>query len=295
MMTLSVLIPTLGRKKELIDTLLALQEQTRRPDEIVVIDQNVPPIPEVDELCARLPNVKHVHTPTPGLALNYNLALRNATSDIVLYLDDDIIPHPRLIEMHLENYRDEGLAKGLGGVAGRVQQPSGDPDPATIGVFGRYHPLRGNITALFNATRRTEVEIAPGGNMSFQRRVLLEVKGFDLGFEGNGYFFETDASLRVHRSGYRIVFDPRADVKHLMAPSGGARVRDKSVHTYYYVKNGIRLFRRHSPAVAALWLVPRYALYVAAKAAYNLNAKILIRGWRGVWDGLVQPMELRGL
>lgn len=294
---ISVLIPTLGRKKELIDTLLALRDQTVLPDEIVVVDQNVPSFPEVDELCSRFESVRHVRTPTPGVALNYNLALKHATSEVVLYLDDDIVPDRQLVERHLANYKKANSpgAMPLGGVAGRVLQPDGDPDPRTIGVFGRYHRWSGTITARFNATRESDVEISPGGNMSFYRDVLLNVGGFDLGFGGNGYFFETDGSLRVHRAGYRIVFDPKAELRHLMAPAGGARIRDKSVHTYHYTKNGIRLYRRHSPVLALPWLVSRSILYVMAKAAYNRDFRILFRGLKGIWDGVRQPMKVQGL
>jgi GT2 family glycosyltransferase len=147
--------------------------------------------------------------------------------------------------------------------------------------------------ASFNATKRREVEIAPGGNMSFRREVLIQIRGFDEGFEGNGYFFETDGSLRVLKAGYRMVFDPQAELKHLMAPSGGARIRDKATHHYYFVRNGLRLFRRHSPAVFLPICLVRMLTLTLAKAAYRLDWRTLSEGMRGIWDGLHQSMELR--
>jgi GT2 family glycosyltransferase len=290
--TISVVIPTLGRSKELIDTVSALMKQTRIPDEIVIIDQNQPGLPEVDRFLSGISIVKHYRGESPGVSINYNRCFERAMGDIVLYLDDDIIPDPKLVEFHLENYT-ESNEKKLGGVAGRVEQPQGDAPPELIRVFGKYHRWTGRITASFNAIERKDVEIAPGGNMSFLRKVLLETRGFDEGFGGNGYFFETDGTYRVHQKGYRIVFDPRAYVRHLMAPAGGARIRDKSVHTYFYVKNGIRLYRRHSPMLGYPMVAARMIFYVVAKAAYNLNGKILVKGLKGFIEGWSQDMRIQ--
>jgi GT2 family glycosyltransferase len=291
-MRVSVLIPTLGREKELIDTIDALDAQTILPDEIIVVDQNVPRLERVDKHLASNSRVKHLHFETKGVSLNYNRALKAAGGDIVLFLDDDVLLDPRLIEMHLRAYNKD---PGLAGVAGRVEQPSGDLLPERVRVVGAYHRWSGRITARFNAVRSCEVSIVPGGNMSFRRESLLRADGFDLGFGGNGYFFETDMGLRMVEGGQRIYFEPEAALKHLMAPSGGARMADKSLHTYYYVKNGLRLFRRHSPSIALPLAVVRMTSYVVLKAAYNRKIPILVRGLWGVWDGLVQPMGITGL
>lgn len=290
MKSISVVIPTLGRSKELIDTVAELLKQTRVPDEIVVIDQNSPEILEVNKFLAAIPLVKHFKGESPGVSINYNRCFLRATKEIVLYLDDDVVPDSRLVEMHVENY--ENAPTNLGGVAGRVEQPQGDLPPEQIHVFGRYHRWSGRITARFNAQRRQQVQIAPGGNMSFYRRVLLEVGGFDEGFGGNGYFFETDGSLRVSQK-YNMVFEPRASLKHLMAPAGGARIQDKAVHTYHYVKNGIRLYRRHSPSLGVPILALRMIAYVIAKALYNFNFKILFQGARAFFEGWTQDMKVR--
>jgi glycosyltransferase involved in cell wall biosynthesis len=289
--TISVVIPTLGRSKELIDTVSALMKQTRVPDEIVIIDQNQPELDDVNRFLAGIPIVKHFRGESPGVSINYNRCFERASGDVVLYLDDDIIPDPRLVEFHLENY--EHAQEDLGGVAGRVEQPQGDLPSEQIRNLGKYHRWTGRITARFNATKKADVQIAPGGNMSFYRYILFETQGFDEGFGGNGYFFETDGTYRVYKKGYRIAFDPRAQVKHLMAPAGGARIRDKSVHTYFYVKNGIRLYRRHSPTLGYPLVAARMLFYVAAKAAYNLNPRILFKGLQGFIDGWTQDMRIQ--
>jgi GT2 family glycosyltransferase len=283
---LSVIIPSLGRERELLDTVRALMAQTRLPDEIVVVDQNVPPFPSVDRLLASLPLVRHVKTPVPGFCLNCNLGLTTASGDIALYLDDDIVPEPTLVERHLANYADPAIV----GVAGRGEQPRGDRDPATIRAVGRFHPWSGKVTGNFNARARADVTSVWGGNMSYRRQALLDVGGFDLGFVGSAYFNEADLSQRVLRHGGRLVFDPLASVRHLQAPAGGCRVPDKAMQTYYFIRNGLRLARRHSPRAALPLIVARMFFHVAAKAAYNRNPAIFARGVLAIRDGLAQSL-----
>jgi GT2 family glycosyltransferase len=286
-MKLSVLIPTLGRSREVIDTVADLGRQTVLADEIVIVDQNEPPFAELDAALAANPRVRHIRSDTTGYAHNLNVCLREARGEIVVFLDDDVALDPKLLEMHLARYEDRGVS----GVAGRVEQPRGDLPPERIAHVGRYSRWSGQVSGNFNALRPEDVELAAGGNMSFRREVLVAAGGFDAGFDGNGYRAETDACLRVVRAGHRLVFEPRATLRHLMAPAGGCRILDKSEHTYYFVKNGLRLYRRHSPALGAPAFALAMAGYALAKAAYNRDPKIATRGVRAVWDGLTQRVS----
>lgn len=287
-LSVSVVIPSLGREKELIDTVRALLNQTRLPDEIVVVDQNEPAFEAVDRFFAQDARIRHLRA-TPGYAKNLNRGLKEAQGEIVIFLDDDVEPTSGLIEAHLLNYQKD---PELGGVAGRVLQAQGDRDPDLLRKVGQYSIWSGEVLANFNAKFRSPVQLAQGANMSFRRSILLEAGGFDEGFDGNGYRCESDACLRVARAGHSIIFDPQAELKHLMAPAGGCRVPDKSVHTYYFVKNGIRLYRRHSPWVGQPFFATKMTAYVLAKSLYNQNGRILKRGLQAVWEGFYSPLRL---
>ena len=293
--TVSVVIPTLGRQNELIATIDALLRQTAVPDEIIVVDQNEPSFAAVDNHLMTLKRVRHIRSRRKGVCHNENIALREAKGDIVLFVDDDVVLERDLIEKHLANYaRSDAQTDGLrlGGIAGRFEQPHGDRDPGQIRRVGKFNRWMGSVVANFNSNSRVDVDFAQGVNMSFLRSALVEAGGVDEGFDGNGYFWETDLGLRVRRSGYRIVFDPQARLRHLMAKSGGCRLPDKSIHTYYYVKNGMRLMRRHSPKAALLIFIPRTFCYLLAKAAYNMNPKIFTKGLGALWTGATQSLKL---
>ncbi|MEK6579245.1 MAG: hypothetical protein AABZ55_08485, partial [Bdellovibrionota bacterium] len=91
----------------------------------------------------------------------------------------------------------------------------------------------------------------------------------------------------------KIIFVPTAELEHLMAPMGGARVHDKARHNSYFVKNGMRLFRRHSPTILLpfffLWMV----VYSLLKAVKNRNLRIAFFGLKAAAEGLFQTIPLK--
>jgi GT2 family glycosyltransferase len=284
--TLTIAIPTLGRFEEVRDTINGILAGTRTPDEILVSDQNHPPLPELDTyLAARSPLIRHLRTEAKGVVFNMNTLLREAKGDVLLYVDDDVVPTPELAEAHLKNYEESAIA----GVAGRVEQPEGDLPPESVGEVGAFRRWSGRMIFRFNGLVRQECVFAQGANMSFDRYRLRAIGGFDEGFIGNGYFFESDATLRLARAyPHGMVFDPAASLKHLAAPRGGARVTDRSLHHAFAMRNGIRLLRRHSPAIALPWHLVRLVSLTIAKAAYRRSFAIADRGLRAIWDGLRQ-------
>lgn len=290
MKTLAAIIPTLGRQDEVRNLLGMLAQQTRVPDEVIIVDQNEPALP-ISQWPAPGLKINHIRSATKGWAHNVNLAIYAATSELVLILDDDIIPNSDLVERHVAVYTAEALAQKIVSVAGRVEQPTGDRDPASIRKVGTYNRWSGAFAANFNALKRQFVQMAPGGNVSFLRKVLLEVGGFDTTFDaGNGNFVETDGCLSVTERGYKMVFVPEASVKHLQSPRGGWRMTDKALHTYYFVRNGFCMYRKHSPVLGQPVFALRMAAYVAAKAGFNVNPKILALGFKGIWDGWRQSL-----
>jgi len=289
--SVSVLIPTLGRCREVIDTVEGLLAQTVLPDEILIIDQNRPGFAELDAFLHGRDRVRHLRSPQKGTAINTNTAIALARGDILLFVDDDVRPDASLIERHLANYDDPGVA----GVAGHVDSPSGDRPAAQIREVGRYHRWSGRVIANYNAERRCPVDFPQGCNMSFRRDAVVAVGGCDAGFAGNAFRFETDLGLRVQRAvratGAGLIFDPAARLFHLAAPSGGNRVPDKAVGTYYYIKYGLRLYRRHSPVVGLPFFALSMLGYAALKALYNRQGRIFTRGIAAVADGLRQSMS----
>ncbi len=93
---LSLVIPTLGRTEILWNTVRQLRPQLRGSDEIVIVDQNRPPLrPPPDVIDA---SFRHLTQATASLTRARNRGLDAARHDRVIFLDDDIEPRPDLLQ-----------------------------------------------------------------------------------------------------------------------------------------------------------------------------------------------------
>ena len=91
-LSISVVVITLNRAEWLKDTLDSLVRQTRQPDEVIVVDNGSQDNTEgvVSSFANKL-NVKYVSEKTRGIPYARNTGVRNATGDIVAFIDDDCI------------------------------------------------------------------------------------------------------------------------------------------------------------------------------------------------------------
>ncbi|MCG8430066.1 MAG: hypothetical protein MJA29_02690, partial [Candidatus Omnitrophica bacterium] len=137
----------------------------------------------------------------------------------------------------------------LGGVAGRVIE---EADKFTNSrKAGASVSFTGRCFRNFSSERPGFVTAGPGGNISFDRRLIEDVGLFDEKFIGTSELEETDFCYRVRRKGCRIYYNPRAVIRHLVFPSGGCR-SDFAQRGYYRMHNiGLFLAKHKSP-----WSVP---------------------------------------
>lgn len=101
----SVIIPTLNEASHLPGLLDALHAQTRPPDEIIVADAGSKD-GTVEIAQARGVRVVPGGMPGPGR----NAGARQAQSNIFLFLDADVAPHPNFLELTLGEFERQGYA-----------------------------------------------------------------------------------------------------------------------------------------------------------------------------------------
>jgi glycosyltransferase involved in cell wall biosynthesis len=120
-MSISVIIPSYKRPSLLALSAGEFARQLSTEDEIVIIIHSHDPFKkEYEDLTKRISRVVRVRlvvNPSGNLCHSYNLGLKAASNDIVLFSDDDCIPDKRLIENHMEVYKD---FDGILGVTGRI-------------------------------------------------------------------------------------------------------------------------------------------------------------------------------
>lgn len=253
--TISVVIPTYGRGRILIDSIEHLRALGSRADEIVVVDQT---LQHDDETQASLSSlnargeIRWVRLDRPSITHAMNRGLTEARGDIVLFLDDDIIPRGELVAAHRRVHESTDLplaSRRL--LAGRVLQP--------WHVDGTRPPDR------LATDDAGYVDEFIGCNFSVDRAWAIAIGGFDERFVRVAYRYEAEFGARAQRQGARIRFVPEACIHHLRAERGGTRSYGDHMRTvmpahavglYYYLLRArprgwaIDLFR--SPFLAVM-------------------------------------------
>lgn len=227
---MSVVVITYRRERVLVDSLRHILELG--PGELIVVDQTPCHEPATDAALKEWMDagpLRLLRKEQPSIPEAMNTGLIAARGEIVLFLDDDIVPNRELLKRHEEAHAERPEA---GVVVGQVLQPGQHAEPLRAG-----EGFRGN------ATEQAWIDRALAGNMSVKRRIALAVGGFDENFVGAAYHFETEFARRMIAAGHRVLFEPRASIRHLRAGTGGTRSKgghlatwrpDHAVGAYYF-------------------------------------------------------------
>jgi GT2 family glycosyltransferase len=219
-LSLTVAIPTYRREQVLVDSVAALLRLEPNASEILVLDQTREHTWQVDaalEEWSASGHIRWLRLPEPSIPGAMNQGLVEARNDIVLFLDDDIVPFADLLAAHVAAHRN-----GHRLVAGRVLQPW-DDDVRDAALTGKQ----------FASTESREIEGFMGGNFSLRRGDALELGGFDENFVRVAYHFEREFADRWRARGGKIQFCPDAAIRHLKAASGGTRTFGEHLTTFF--------------------------------------------------------------
>jgi GT2 family glycosyltransferase len=234
---LSVVIVTYNRCKDLEECLNSLFSTNEPPNEIIVVDSNSTDCTR--DLVKSYP-LKYININERSMVKARNIGFQHAKGEVVAYLDDDVVVSKDWSKYILEPYKDELV----GGVVGRVvsYDYSGVLYLSTkymaIGKVFNNGLILGNFD--IPTQHPIEVDTLIGCNMSFRRDLLIKAGGFDENFRGSCFRDDTDISLRLKRLNYKLIYHPKAIVRHKFK---GKIVNNKWFywtvynHTYFYLKN----------------------------------------------------------
>jgi GT2 family glycosyltransferase len=200
---ITIAIPTFNRQQIAVETIVRLLPFGAP---IVVVDQTPTPYEPLASLPIRL-----IRLPEPSIPHAMNIAVDAAATDLVLFLDDDVIPSPTLVDAHTAAHRDAAVWA----VVGQILQPGEKPQ--------RVQQPPDDLEFRFHADETRLVTNVMAGNLSVKRARFLQLGGFDENFVGVAYRFESDFALRAAAAGGKILFEPRASIDHLKLPTGGLR------------------------------------------------------------------------
>lgn len=260
----SVIVITLNRPDYVRRCLEALERQEPHPDQIIVVDSSKDDL--TTKMVANFPGVLYLRNDNGfgRMTTSRNIALKQATGDIIAFVDDDAFAHDGWLAGLLAAY----TSPEIGAVGGRaLNNVPGEEKQGLdrIGKLMSYGDLESNFAA--DPGKILAVDHIIGCNMSFRREVLARLGGFREDFPGiSGVCEDSDMSLRVRQLGYTILFTPTAVVDHISAPQVVGKRFDMR-----YAYNGTR--NRMVMFISNFGVFSHYAIGCAFSSF-----------WRSVWS-----------
>jgi glycosyltransferase involved in cell wall biosynthesis len=209
-----------GRLRRLLGSLSKVLPCSRFGEVAVIVVDNAPADDLTRLAVAEFDFVRYVLEPRVGLDFARNAALRATESDLIAYLDDDVVVDRAWLE---GLYRVCMDCPDAGGYTGLVLPFRLDTEAQRefemAGGFGRgFRRLHHGQAKAGNDLHPLGAGVVGAGcNMCFDRRLLAELGGFDEALDtgaplpGGG---DLDIFHRVMRSGRGIVYEPSYAVWH---------------------------------------------------------------------------------
>jgi GT2 family glycosyltransferase len=212
----SVVIPTWHRSEWLARSLEAVVSQNPPPTEVIVVgrDEDVESHKLVEAISQTAMFVRWVGGAPPGHVGPVKLGLRETRTELVAFLDDDVVPEEGWLSALLDCLSEPRVAC----VGGRVVTPGFrgriHADAGQVRWYGKYV---GNIGAL-DCPEPISVAAVPEGNSAW-RSVVLRSLEFDqrLDFD-DASMYGLDLTMQARNLGYDVVYTPFARVRNESAP-----------------------------------------------------------------------------
>jgi glycosyltransferase involved in cell wall biosynthesis len=301
MLSVSYIIPTYKRPKDLSACLKSLLTQTVRPGELIVIDDgDLDDIPHRVELeKAGIRCVFHKKK-EPGLTASRNAGWRLAQGEVICYTDDDVVLRPDYFERLLETYAEYDTDGRLMGVGGQVA--NNKPHNFRymmrwcynllfmMGGFSEGRVLPSGFTVdpgevPVVAKNPIEVDFFHGCAMSF-RRELFESFDFSEAYKGYGLGEDKNFCCRVSQV-YRLMLNPAALLDHFESPQMRhpmrKRGRENVVHRYVFFR--AFAYRGWWNLACFCYAMGGYTLLWSVSAAITQDPEQWERV-RGMWEGI---------
>jgi GT2 family glycosyltransferase len=209
--TASVVICTRDRPADLRRCLAALARQTRRPDQVIVVDNA--PRDDATRAVALAAGADYVREDRPGLDRARNAGARAARGDIVLYTDDDVVVHPAWLARMVAAFDADHVACVTGLVMPAELDTWSQQYFERFKGFGRGYRRIDFGPAFFAVDRVRGCEpwrIGAGASMAFRRSVFRQVGLFDerLGAGAAGGGDDNEYWHRILSAGLTCRYEP---------------------------------------------------------------------------------------
>jgi GT2 family glycosyltransferase len=217
----TVVVATLGRPRRIAAVVDAALADPATMEVVVVVDG-----PDVDsarvlaDLAATRPRLRHLLIEHRGHLGALQAGVEVATCDVVVLLDDDVVPHPGTISGHLAHHAGGGRLVVMGSMP-VAPAPGRRPSLGTRLYAAEYLAHLGRIES-------GALDVLDGlwaGNLSMRRADVLGVR---LNSPGYAVFYHSDRELgfRMRAAGVVGLFDRSLRADHVHTRSDAEFLRD---------------------------------------------------------------------
>lgn len=263
------------------------------PEDILVI-ANMPPDDKYSMLLAeQFPNVRLVFETREGLDFARNRALREATTDWVFYVDDDVVLDRLAVRELLESLRRNPRAAVINGrvkpfslrhAGQRLFEANCGFD---CGVQRRTLARRG-LWPWKRSPIHNVIKIGNGCCMAVRRDAALAIGGFDDALDlgaalgGGG---DLDLFWRVVMASYAVIYEPRIRAQHEhreTVDSAVAQIGQHQAGLIVFLSKALRHGSTSDRAMATLFLLWRLAkpLLRLSRSVLGLDVLRPAQAWR---------------
>lgn len=289
-MKATVGIITHNRAAIIAKCLHGIRKQTTKPERIIIVDTSDNKETERIIKKSTLP-IRYIHLRKrirqPAAR---NLVLKNTSSEIVAFLDDDAVPKEKWLSNIIQGY---GFGQAIAGAAGPAVNCDINLKPT---VRYKRTDRAQNITTSAGDVRFNGAWVPSkpimcssmiGANMSFLTKELRSVGGFvDFYKEGYGFREENFPQMALIKKGRKFMYMPDAFVWHIKTREGGA---DKDVeHFYlcgkYHRKFSDRFFPKWKSRLSWIfWSISPPCIWLCVLLALARRDLSILKWHKGLW------------
>jgi len=248
---ISVVVPTHRRRALMLRTLAALRSQSvdhGRYEMIVVCDGCDDGSADAARALSRSggPRLEVVEQPRAGCAGARNRGAMEAVAPLLMFLDDDMIAAPDLLEAHLRRHATDPGTVVLGAML--VHEDS----PRSFVTEGLARWAEKRNSRLSDHLAGIPVTEMLGGHITLSRQTFDALGRFDAAFTAGGRFGgeDLDFGWRARSLGIPVVYEPRAIARQVWDKSFRSLCRDIREAG----ASDVRLARKHPEMAPSLTL-----------------------------------------
>lgn len=270
---ISIIIPTYQRRASVERLLQALKAQTLPPDQfevIVVIDGSNDGTEAMVAQFASPFALQPLWQPNKGRAAACNAGAYAARGELLVFLDDDMVPAPSFLTGHLEAH----AGKERVGMMGAVPIDIADSSSPVIKYVGTK--FNQHLQKLADPDYELHLRDFYSGNFSIPRAILLEVGPYDEGFTIYGNE-DLELGWRLRQDGVHLAYSPNALAKQQYLKGFDGLARD----TIAKGRTAVLLAHKHPET----WQELKLSAYHQSSRKWRIVRSILLR-LSSVWKGL---------